>query len=73
MPSKLLCDHDVLFETAHQHAGVEMERFTVASECKRLVLTQLISMNLTAAALFPGIDGIAKSIRELALIADLTK
>ena len=70
IPTHLMCDHDELFTTAHSDAGCKMERVLIRSECKPLLLSQLIAMNLTAATLFPNIDGIARSIRELALIAE---
>ena len=70
IPTHLMCDQDELFGDAHSDAGHEMERVLIRSECKPLLLSQLIAMNLTAATLFPDIDGIARSIRELALIAE---
>lgn len=69
MPTTILCDHDELFIEAHKRAGKEMEKVRIRKECKPLLLSQLVAMNLTAATLFPGIDGIARSVQELALLA----
>ena len=71
IPTHLMCDHNKLFSDAHNDTGHEMERVLIRSECKPLLLSQLIAMNLTAATLFPDIDGIARSIRELAMIAEV--
>ena len=70
IPTHLLCDHDKLFRDAHSDAGHEMERVLIRRDCKPLLLSQLIAMNLTAASLFPDINGIARSISCLLYTSD---
>jgi len=72
-PTHLVCDHNSLYQGQTNGTHEEMQRITIASTCKPRLLSQLVSMNVTAATLFPGLDGIARSICDLATICTVTK
>jgi len=69
--TELLSDHDV-FSNNMVFSGVRggegksiVQKFTIPHELKSVFLQNLEKMNITANTLFPGIDGLGRSIKEL--------
>lgn len=60
-----LAPHDALLAAA----GAILRRWVVPAHLKPTVLLHLRTMNVTAASLFPGLDGLGRSTRELVLTA----
>jgi hypothetical protein len=58
-------DHAELIRTTESTEGSHFSRIVIPSELKMLFLRRLREMNLTARTLFPGIDGLGRSIAEL--------
>lgn len=68
--TQVLAEHSEILEKAPD-AGVGVPsayRLIISSELKPTFLRRLRTMNVTASALFPGIDGLGRSITELARI-----
>jgi len=69
--TEILSDHDVfadeiVFSRVHGGEGHSIvQKYIVPSRFKPKFLANLEMMNITANTLFPGIDGLGKSIREL--------
>jgi len=69
--TELLYDHDtfadeLVFSGVHGGEGHSIvKKYTIPSKLKPRFLANLEMMNITANALFPGIDGLGKSIKEL--------
>jgi hypothetical protein len=55
-------DHNSIIE---QLGGTFVKKIVIASESKREFLLRLRDINITAASLFPGVDGLGRSIEEL--------
>ena len=69
MPSRLLCDHDKMYEDALSSTSSPLKKIVIPSNLKQTLLAQLVLMNVTPATLFPGLAGVAKSIHDLALLS----
>ena len=69
--TELLSDHDafaddVVFSGVHGGEGHSIvKKYVIPSSLKPRFLANLEIMNITANALFPGIDGLGRSINEL--------
>ncbi len=69
--TEILSDHDVfadeiVFSGVHDAEGHSIvQKYIVPSRLKPKFLANLEMMNITANTLFPGIDGLGRSIREL--------
>ena len=68
MPSRLLCDHNTMYETALSHDSAPLTKVIIPKALKPTLLAQLAAMNVTPATLFPGLDGVARSVHDLAMI-----
>src|SRR5262249_10069100 len=65
---QVLADHAELLYSATRDAPEDEPqffRFIVETDQKLPFLRQLLAMNVTARALFPGIDGLGKTVEEL--------
>jgi len=62
-----LTAHDALLASA----GAILRRWVVPAALKPVVLLHLRTMNVTAGSLFPGLDGLGRSTRELVLTAGI--
>ena len=61
-----LADHaDVLEELAGYGDGPHCEKLIIPKELKPEILRQLQLMNVTSKSLFPGLDGLGRSLTEL--------
>ena len=54
------CEHDELLQTA----GAIVRRWIIPADLKPAVLRHLRTMNVSAQSLFPGLDGLGRSVRE---------
>lgn len=65
----LRTDHgDLIDECLYDVYSGSYKKFIIGSELKLEALQHLIRMNITAATLFPGLDGLGRSIRESLLL-----
>ncbi len=72
--ANVLCDHEAAISdacsVAHHESGEEVYRkIVIPADLKRDVLRHLKRLNVTASSLFPGIDGLGRSLAELARLA----
>ena len=59
-------DHGRLIDSSHTNENQGYyHKIVIAADKKPVVLNKLARMNITANALFPGLDGLGKSIEEL--------
>jgi len=63
---QVLADHDTLIANASRGHGIPaLQKLIIPNGLKAEFLRQLRRMNVTARALFPGIDGLGRSVAEL--------
>lgn len=62
---QILARHDEIIETAHQPKQGWYLKIIVPKDLKVDFLSRLYHVNITARALFPGLDGIGRSIAEV--------
>lgn len=69
--TSVLADHEEVIPRAFSHGenSATCMKLTIPSRCKRSLLIHLRSMNITAASLFPGIDGLGHAVQERALLS----
>jgi hypothetical protein len=66
--SQVLADHAELLQAAtfgSQPEGHQFFRLIIRPDQKLTFLRRLLAMNVTARALFPGVDGLGKTVEEL--------
>jgi hypothetical protein len=56
---------DESLETEHPRSRI---KFVIEAELKREILNKLMTMTITASSLFPGLDGLGRSIREYLML-----
>jgi len=66
--AQILAHHDELVGNTYQEADTRFRKIIVPKELKLIFLTRLRHANITARALFPGLDGIGRSVSELSKI-----
>jgi hypothetical protein len=66
--AQILSRHDVLIGKAYPQQDRRYRKITIPKELKLEFLRRLRQVNITARALFPGIDGIGRSVSELSQI-----
>ena len=64
----VLSDHADVIGTMRLHSETGLEKWIIPARLKSAILANLKSMNITASALFPGIDGLGRSLEELATL-----
>lgn len=66
--TNVLRDHADVIGTMRLHGETALEKWIIPARLKSEILANLRSMNITAGALFPGIDGLGRSLEELATL-----
>lgn len=66
--TNVLRDHADVIGTMQLHGETGLEKWIIPARLKSEILANLKSMNITASALFPGIDGLGRSLEELATL-----
>jgi len=74
LSASLTVDHDVIIERTCRPGAVAVDgniylKLVIAAESKTEYLKHLAVMNITAASLFPGVDGIGRAIYDLARLS----
>ena len=70
-PFRILSDHGVLIDRQLGDEGMQ-HKITIAAEAKPTILKKLSQMNITANSLFPGLDGLGRSIKEYAKLRSIS-
>ncbi len=67
----ILGDHENIVTDAFEGASSQelYRKLIIPKDQKKVFLSKLRNMNVTANALFPGLDGLGKSVRELLDVA----
>ncbi len=70
-PFRILSDHGVLIDRQLGEEGMQHIKITIASRAKPAILKKLSQMNITANSLFPGLDGLGRSIKDYAKLRSI--
>ena len=62
LSTDIMMNHHAAIDDLHKKTA--LRKLIIPSDCKADFLDKLVSMNITAASMFPGLDGIGRSISE---------
>jgi len=65
-----LCTNPLANHADEMYASDGLRKIVIAKALKPKIMEELYKMNITASSLFPGIDGLGKSIREFCRLWD---
>jgi FRG domain len=73
LPGRILSDHGALIVRALEgRAPVRTVKLNIHTKAKYEILLKLLQVNITANTLFPGLDGLGRSIREYVAVESLS-
>jgi len=71
LPFRILSDHGILIARQLRDDEMGHIKITIAAEAKPAILRKLSQMNITANSLYPGLDGLGRSIKEYAKLRSI--